>query len=55
MNEEPSSRLAAVRHMAINMLRNDTSRKATIRRKTKMAAMEIGYLAQILVANLGFG
>ncbi|PMP09037.1 transposase [Vibrio breoganii] len=45
--------LAAIRHMAINMLRNDTSRKASIRRKTKMAAMEIGYLEQILAENLG--
>ncbi|CAM4323818.1 ISAs1 family transposase [Vibrio neonatus] len=44
--------LAAIRHMAINMLRNETTRKASIRRKTKMAAMEIEYLEQILVGNL---
>ncbi|CAH8190229.1 hypothetical protein VAE115_310013 [Vibrio aestuarianus] len=42
-----------MRHIAINMLRNDTTRKASIRRKTKIATMEISYLEQILASAVG--
>ncbi|PML00499.1 transposase [Vibrio breoganii] len=48
--ENAAQVLAVVRHMAVNMLRSDTTRKASIRRKTKMAAMEISYLEQILAS-----
>ena len=34
--EDAAENLACIRHMAVNMLRAETSRKASIRRKQKM-------------------
>ncbi|WP_311568474.1 ISAs1 family transposase [Photobacterium arenosum] len=44
--------LAGVRHMALNMLRLETSKKASIRRKQKIAAMNIAYLEQVILAGI---
>lgn len=44
--------LAGVRHMVLNMLRLETSKKASIRRKQKMAAMNIGYLEKVILAGI---
>lgn len=44
--------LAGVRHMALNMLRLETSKKASIRRKQKLAAMDIGYLERVVLAGI---
>ena len=38
--------------MAVNMLRAETSRKASIRRKQKIAAMSSDYLDTVLAAGL---
>lgn len=43
--------LAVTRHFALNMMRAETSRKASIRRKQKMASMDRAYLDKILVAG----
>ncbi|OOF25991.1 ISAs1 family transposase [Salinivibrio sp. IB872] len=44
--------LAGVRHMALNMLRLETSKKASIRRKQKMASMNVAYLEQVILAGI---
>ncbi len=44
--------LAGVRHIALNMLRSETSKKASIRRKQKMAAMNSAYLEQVILAGI---
>lgn len=44
--------LATARHMALNMLRLETSKKASIRRKQKMAAMSSAYLEQVILAGI---
>ncbi|SDJ34394.1 Predicted transposase YbfD/YdcC associated with H repeats [Ferrimonas sediminum] len=44
--------LAGVRHMALNMLRLETGKKASIRRKQKMAAMNSAYLEQVILAGI---
>ncbi|ART82247.1 ISAs1 family transposase [Oceanisphaera profunda] len=43
--------LASIRHLALNMIRSETSRKASVRRKQKMASMSCAYLDKILVAG----
>ncbi|GAB3522646.1 ISAs1 family transposase [Photobacterium alginatilyticum] len=43
--------MACMRHIAINMLRAETTRKASIRRKQKIAAMSSGYLDKVLLAG----
>lgn len=43
--------MACMRHIAINMLRSETSRKASIRRKQKIAAMSSSYLEKVLLAS----
>lgn len=40
--------LACIRHMGLNMLRAETSRKASIRRKQKIAGMSSEYLEKVL-------
>ncbi|WP_107852611.1 ISAs1 family transposase [Oceanimonas marisflavi] len=44
--------LAGFRHMALNMLRADTSKKASIRRKQKMVSMNSAYLEKVFIAGL---
>lgn len=44
--------LATIRHLALNMLRAETSKKASIRRKQKIASMNIDYLDTVLAAGL---
>lgn len=44
--------LACIRHMALNMLRAETSRKASIRRKQKIAGMSSEYLEAVLTAGI---
>jgi predicted transposase YbfD/YdcC len=44
--------LACIRHMALNMLRGETSRKASIRRKQKIAGMSSEYLEAVLTAGI---
>lgn len=50
--EEGAVNLARVRHMAINMLRLESSKKASIKRKQKMAAMNTDYLERVLLAGI---
>lgn len=50
--EDAAENLACIRHMAVNMLRAETSRKASIRRKQKIAAMSSDYLDTVLAAGL---
>ncbi|MGU5582568.1 hypothetical protein [Aeromonas hydrophila] len=38
--------------MAINMLRLESSKKASIKRKQKMAAMNTDYLERVLLAGI---
>lgn len=49
--EEGSANLAAVRHIALNMLRSERSKKVSIRRKQKIAAMNSSYLEQVLLSG----
>jgi len=44
--------LACIRHMALNMLRAETTRKASIRRKQKIAGMSSEYLEAVLAADI---
>ena len=44
--------LATVRHMALNMLRAEKGKSASIRRKQKTAAMNSDYLEQVIVAGI---
>jgi predicted transposase YbfD/YdcC len=44
--------LATVRHMALNILRLESGKKASIRRKQKMAAMNSDYLEQVILAGI---
>ncbi|QXC33763.1 ISAs1 family transposase [Aeromonas sp. FDAARGOS 1407] len=44
--------LATVRHMALNMLRAEEGKRASIRRKQKIAAMNSDYLEQVLLAGI---
>lgn len=42
--------LAILRHIAVNQLRRETTRKAGIRRKQRLAAMDVGYLEKVIHA-----
>lgn len=44
--------LATVRHMALNMLRAEKGKAASIRRKQKIAAMNSDYLEQVILAGI---
>jgi len=44
--------LAAVRHIALNMLRAETTRKVSIKRKQTISAMNISYLEKVLIAGI---
>lgn len=44
--------LARLRHIARNIIRADKSRKASVRRKQRMAAMDPGYLENIFLNGL---
>jgi hypothetical protein len=44
--------LACARHMAQNMLRTETSRKASLRKKQQFAGMSSQYLEKVLEAGL---
>lgn len=50
--ENAAEILAGFRHMALNMLRADTSKKASIRRKQKMASMNSAYLEKVIITGL---
>lgn len=49
---EAAEILACMRHFALNMLRAETKKKASIRRKQKIASMSSAYLEQVLIAGL---
>lgn len=49
---EAAQTLATVRHMALNMLRADKGKSASIRRKQKIVAMNSDYLEQVLLAGI---
>lgn len=51
--ENAAQNLATIRHVSVNMLRSEKSRKASVPRKRKMAAMESKYLAKVMMAGLG--
>ena len=51
-NGESAEILATMRHFALNMLRAETSKKASIRRKQKIASMDTVYLDKVLAAGL---
>lgn len=44
--------LATIRHIALNMLRAETSKKASVRRKQKMACMSTDYLDKVWSAGI---
>lgn len=48
---DAAENLACVRHMAVNMLRAESSKKASIKRKQKMAAMNSHYLEKVIEAG----
>ncbi|MBV0932982.1 ISAs1 family transposase [Marinobacterium weihaiense] len=45
-----ANNLATLRHVALNQLRRETTRKAGIRRKQRLAAMDVGYLEKVIHA-----
>lgn len=49
---EAAEILSCMRHLALNMLRAETTKKASIRRKQKIASMNTDYLDQVLAAGL---
>lgn len=49
---EAAQILATVRHMALNMLRAEKGKSASIRRKQKIAAMNSDYLEQVILAGI---
>ncbi len=49
---ESAEILACMRHLSLNMLRAETSKKASIRRKRKIAGMSSDYLDKVLIAGL---
>ena len=51
-DEESAETLATMRRFALNMLRTETSKKASMRRKQKIASMDIEYLDKVLAAGL---
>ena len=50
--EDAAEVLATMRHIALNMLRSETTKKASIRRKQKIASMNTDYLDKVLTAGL---
>jgi len=50
--EDAAEVLATMRHIALNMLRAETTKKASIRRKQKIASMNTDYLDKVLTAGL---
>jgi predicted transposase YbfD/YdcC len=42
--------IARLRHIGVNLIKTDTSRKASVRRKQRMAAMDTSYLEAIFLA-----
>ncbi|MBD2798272.1 transposase [Xenorhabdus sp. 18] len=48
---ESAEILACMRHLSLNLLRAETTKKASIRRKRRMASMDIGYLDKVLTAG----
>ncbi len=49
--ENAAELLAIIRHMVLNSLRQETGKKASIRRKQNIAAMNNAYLEQVLSAG----
>ncbi|MBE5216023.1 ISAs1 family transposase [Pectobacterium sp. A535-S3-A17] len=45
--------LASIRHISLNMIRQEKGKKASVPRKRRMAAMKMDYLEAILLAGLG--
>jgi predicted transposase YbfD/YdcC len=43
--------IARLRHIGVNLIKVDTSRKASVRRKQRMAAMDTDYLEAIFLAG----
>ncbi|WFQ78877.1 ISAs1 family transposase [Xenorhabdus sp. SF857] len=48
---ESAEILACMCHLSLNMLRAETTKKASIRRKRRIASMDIGYLDKVLAAG----
>jgi predicted transposase YbfD/YdcC len=44
--------IARLRHIGINLIKVDKSRKASVRRKQRMAAMDTSYLEAIFLAGV---
>ncbi len=48
---ESAEILAYMRHLSLNMLRAETTKKASIHQKRRIASMYIGYLDKVLVVG----
>lgn len=48
---ESAEILACMRHLALNMLRAETTKKASIRRKQNIASMDVSYLEKVMEAG----
>ncbi|MFQ1995939.1 hypothetical protein ACK35E_00885 [Aeromonas veronii] len=44
--------MGTARHMALNRLRAEEGKRASIRRKQKIAAMNRGYLEQVILVEI---
>jgi predicted transposase YbfD/YdcC len=51
--ENAAANLASIRHMTLNMLRQDTSRKLSIPRKKRALMMDPSYLDTVIAAGIG--
>ncbi|MFT4941179.1 MAG: putative transposase YbfD/YdcC [Paraglaciecola sp.] len=48
---DEAENIARLRHIGVNLIKVDTSRKASVRRKQRMAAMDTDYLEAIFLAG----
>ncbi|WP_422824135.1 transposase, partial [Xenorhabdus entomophaga] len=48
---ESAEILGCMRHISVNILRAEKTKKASIRRKQRFASMDINYLDKVLVAG----
>lgn len=51
--ENAAANLASIRHMSLNMLRQDTSRKLSVPRKKRALMMDPSYLDAVITAGIG--
>ncbi|WP_340613352.1 hypothetical protein [Xenorhabdus thailandensis] len=50
--DDSAETLACIRHLSLNMLRTETTKKTSIRRKRRIVSMDINYLDKVLTAGL---